>query len=394
MGRERQQGTGRQAVNLAWCAALGAVTLLTACGGGFFTKPGSGTPPGGGVPGAASGNYVYVVNQGSGSLGEFSVSSAKLNTISGSPLVLPANLAPSAVTVTRPDTYVYVGGAGAILCYAIGSNGSLSQVTTGGAAASANFVSLDTTPDGKWLLALDQLNNLVSVYAIGASTGTLTLNSSAQYAAPGKGALNATALRIAPNAALVMAALGTGGDAVFTFDTVKGMLTAAPGIGLTGYSDNAVAFDANSAYVYIARGSVTGAASGVASYAVTAAGVLTPVQTLAVAGSAPGSIALDSTGGFAYVGNRGVLASTNASTISGYSVLNGTLTPLTTSPFAAAPHVAALTLDQSATYLVAVASGGTSDVTLYGLDSLAPGKLNALSTAASGTAPVAVAATH
>ena len=374
---------------------VGAV-LVVGCGGGFFTKPGSGPVPpvGGPGPGSTSGDYVYVVNQGSDTLAAFSVGSAKLNSISGSPLTLDANLAPAAVTVSRQNTFVYVGGAGAILCYSIGAGGALTQVTTGGAAASANFVSLDTSPDGQWLLALDRLNNLVSVYAINAGTGALTLNMSLQYAAPGKGALNASALRIAPNAAVVMAALGTGGDAVFTFDTIKGVLTAAPGLATAGYSDNALAFDANSAYVYVARGSTTGGTSGLASYAVSVSGALTPVQPIATGGSAPFSVALDSTGAYAYVGDRGLVANANASTITGYTVAAGTLTPLKDSPFPAAAHVTALALDKSGSFLIAVASGGTSDVTLYGLDALSPGKLDALSTAASGLTPIAVAATH
>jgi len=381
----------------AWVSGLLGSTLLVGCGGGFFTKPGSGTtPPGSGGTGSVStsSDYVYVVNQGSDTLAAFSVGAAKLNSISGSPLALAANLSPAAVTVSRQNTFVYVGGLGAILCYSIGTGGVLTQVTTGGATAAANFVSLDTSPDGHWLLALDRLNNLVSVYAINSGTGALTLNMSLQYGAPGTGPLNASALRISPNAAVVMVALGTGGDAVFTFDTIKGVLTAAPGLALAGYSDNALAFDANSAYVYVARGSTTGGASGVASYAVGVSGALTPVEPLAAGGSAPFSVALDSTGAYAYVGDRGLVANANGSTIAGYTVAAGKLTPLKDSPFPAAAHVTALTLDQSGSFLIAVASGGTADVTLYGLDALSPGKLDALSTAASGLTPIAVASTH
>jgi 6-phosphogluconolactonase len=337
---------------------------------------------------------LYVVNQGSDTLSEFSVVPAKLQSVSGSPLTLDANLVPAAVTVSRQNTFVYVGGAGAILCYSIGTGGALTQVVAGGATASANFVSLDTSPDGKWLLALDRLNNLVSVYAINSGTGALALNLSLQYRAPGTGVLNASALRISPNAGVVMVALGTGGDAVFTFDTIKGVLTAAPGLAPAGYSDNALAFDANSAYVYVARGSVIGGANGLASYAVDISGGLTPVESLAPGGSAPFSVALDSTGAYAYVGDRGLAANAKTSTIAGYTVAAGKLIPLPDSPFLAGARVTALTLDQSGKFLIAVASGGTTDVTLYGLDALSPGKLNALSTSPSGLTPIAVASTH
>ena len=385
----------------ACCVALTLVlAALSGCGGGFFTKPGTGTTPGGGGPGttpgsgASTNDFIYIVNQGSGTVAEFSIHQATLAAITGSPITLPPALNAAAITVTRPDTYVYVAGAGGIFCYAIGSNGSLTQVTTGGATASANFVSLDTSPDGHWLLALDQLNNIVDVYAINTSTGALTLNTNLQYPAPGTGALIPTALRLSPNAGLLMVALGTGGDAVFTFNTATGVLTSQPGLALTGYSDNALAFGPNSAHVYIARSSLTGAASGVASYAIDASGRLTTVQTLAAGGTAPSSVALDGTGAYVYAGNRAVSSTTNLSTISGYSTTTGTLTALADSPFPASAHVTALSLDQSGKFLIATASGGPADVTLYGEDAVSLGKLDALSTIASGTDPIAIAATH
>lgn len=389
---------GGRWVSAACCAAITLVLTLSGCGGGFFTKPGSGTAPGGGgtgtTPGSSTNDFVYVVNQGSGTLAEFSIKQATLTVITGSPITLPVALNATAIAVTRLNTYVYVAGAGGIFCYGIGSDGSLTQVTTGGATASANFVSLDTSPDGQWLLALDQLNNIVDVYAIDTPTGALTLNTNLQYPAPGTGTLIPTALRLSPNAGLLMVALGTGGDAVFTFDTTTGVLTSQPGLALTGYSDNAVAFGPNSGHVYIARSSLTSAPSGVASYAIDASGRLTTVQTLAPGGSAPSSIVLDGTGAYVYAGNRAVSSTTNLSTISGYSTSNGTLTALADSPFAASAHVTALSLDQSGKFLIAAASGGPADVTLYGEDAISLGKLDALSTSASGSTPVAIASTH
>ena len=395
--RSARRVSGGRPRRAAWCVALGLTSILAGCGGGFFTKPGSGTTGGGGSTpgsGASTNDFVYVVNQGSDTLAEFSIKQTTLTAITGSPLSLPAALNPTAVAVTRANTYVYVAGAGGIFCYSIATDGSLAQVTTGGATASANFVSLDTSPDGQWLLALDQLNNIVDVYKINTSTGALTLNTNLQYPAPGKGTLIPTALRISPDAGLLMVALGTGGDAVFTFNTATGVLTSQPGLGLSGYSDNGLTFDSSSTHVYMARASLTGSASGVASYAIDASGRLTTIQTLAAGGSAPSSVVIDGTGAYVYAGNRAVSATTNLSTISGYSTSSGTLTALADSPFSASAHVTALTLDQSGKFLIAAASGGPADVTLYAEDAISLGKLDAVSTASSGTNPVAIATTH
>jgi 6-phosphogluconolactonase (cycloisomerase 2 family) len=359
---------------------------LVGCAG-FFTDPNTAasTP-------ATTGDYVYVVNQTTDTLSGFSVGSAALTAVASSPYALLAGLAPSSVEVTRANTFVYVGGSGAIECFSIGTGGALTQVSAGGATGTGKYVSLATSPDGHWLLALDSTTQTLYTYAINASTGALTLNATTAYTATGAGNVVPTMVKVAPDGAYVIAALGTGGDAVFTFNTTTGAPTQAASLAVTaGYSDNAVAIDANSAYVYFARGGPSSGTSGVASYSLASGGMLTAVQTLAASGNAPFSVLLDSTGDYAYTANK------SDGTVSGYSVASGTLTALAGSPFASGSLVTALARDNSSKYVIAASFGGASDVTLYAFDALTTGKLDAVATAASGTDPagaIAVAATH
>ena len=343
------------------------------------------------TPTTTTGDYVYVVNQITNTLTGFVVGTGTLTGIATT--ALTTGLAAASVAVSRPNTFVYVGGNGAITCYAIGSGGALTAVTTSAASATANFISLDTSPDGQWLAALDTVTLTVYVYRINTSTGALTLNGTTPYAAPGSGLFAPRSLRFAPNGGFLVASLGPAGDVLFSFNTTNGVILAntASIVIPSGFSDNASLFDTTSGYLVVARGGPTSSTSGLSTYSVSSSGLLTAAQNFVTSGNAPFALLLDSTGAFAYTANRG------DATISGYSLSSGTLTALAGSPYASGAAVAALALDNTGKYVVAAASGGSSDVTLYGFDALSAGKLNALAVAASGTDPagsVALATTH
>lgn len=358
--------------------------MLTGCG--FF--PDTTTTSTTTTPSSSTADYVYAANQSTNTLSGFSIGTATLTSIGS--VALPAGLIPTSVAVTRPNTFVYVGGVGAISCFSIGTGGALAAVTAGGATALASFVSLDTSPDGRWLVALDSLTTTIYIYGINTSTGALTLNATPAYAAPGAGPAAPRSVRVSPNGAFVAVALGTGGDLVFPFTTSTGVLGASNNLAIaSAYTDNAVAFDTTSAYLLVARASSGG--SGIAAYSVNGFGGLTGTQALAASGNAPYALVQDSTGAYVYAANRG------DATISGYSFAAGTLTPLASSPYASGSFVTALARDNSGKYLLAAASGGSPDLTLYSFDAATPGKLDAVATAASGTDPatsVALATTH
>jgi 6-phosphogluconolactonase (cycloisomerase 2 family) len=371
-------------------AGLLAMELLTGCGNfgsGFFQNPNSPTTP------ASGSDYVYVVNSDS-TLSAFSVGTGALTAVSGNP-ISPGSA--YSVTVSRPDTFVYVGGAGAIYCFAIATDGALTEQTSSGISLGTDdFVSMDTSPNGDYLVALAEISGAdpeIFVFSIDTSTGALTSVSSQVISPPATGTINAASVKVSPNGALVGVALGGGGDVIFPFNQSTGALstgsTAAP---QAGYEDNYLLFDPTSSYAYIGRyGQATGTGS-VVTLSVTSSAALTQKSSVASGNSIKGLL-LNSAGTDLYTANF------SDDTISGYSATAGVLTQVTDSPFSAADGVTSLALDNSGKYVIAANSGGsgTTDVTLYEFDALNSAQLDALATYANGsgtTGSVAVAATH
>ena len=375
-------------------AAFAAILVCLALSGcaGFFTNTSTTS-----TTTTNTGDYVYAVNSTTNLLSSYSVGTGSLTALSGSPLTLTTGLAAQSITVSRPNSFVFVGGSGAIACYTIGTGGVLTASTTGGASQAVAFSSLETSPDGKWLLALgtdnSTLNTDLFVYAINTTTGALTVQSSLVVQSPSTQTVVARQVRIAPSANVVAVALGTAGDVIYAFNTTNGTLTAETNVYAAGYTDNALAFDSNSTYLYIARATTGSGTSGIASYSVTAAGALTPVTALAPSGGSPFALAFDSTGAYLYAANKG------DSTVSGYSLASGALTALAGSPFSSNTASSALVRDNSGKYIVALGTSGSSDVTLFGQDAVTAGKLDALANASTGSAAsllgvVSLAATH
>jgi 6-phosphogluconolactonase len=377
----------------AWVgvAVVGAVCGLSGCSNFFppLTPTSTGT--------AGSGNYVYVVNQTTNTLGAFTVGTATLTAVTGSPYSLASYIAPSSaasVAVTRANTFVYVGGQGGLGCFSIGTTGALTSVAAGAITSTGDFVSLDTSPDGKWLLALDGVNRVINIYGVNPLTGALSQNG-ASIAYPVAISGNATvaqAIRVSSNAAYVAVALGTGGDQIFPFTTSIGSLGTPQQLGeAVGYSDNALSFDTTSAYLYIARGGPSAGKSVVASYSVTSATAALTVAQTVVTGDSPYAVLIDSVGKYLYTANRGT------GNVSGFAITAGAFTALSGSPYSSGLTATGLVEDNSAKYVVAASSGGSPDYSVYSFDSTLAGKLDSASTGASGTDPagaIAIAATH
>lgn len=362
--------------------AAAMLPLLAGCSG-FFPPI-----PGGGGGGGSTGNYVYVANAGRNSVSGFSLGANKLAKVPNSPL--PLSYSPGAMAVTPSNSFLYVAGPASINLYGINKDGSLAVPASGSTAAIATVVSLDVSPDGKWLFGLDGVQQLLDVFAINTSTGGLSAFSTVPYSVT-SGAWVPRMVRVSPNGALIVAALGTAGDQVFTFDTATGLATVGPRLNLsTTSSDNALAIDNNTARLYIAR---SGVGAGVAVYTIGTGGQLTAVAGSPFAsGTQTYAVVLSKDGANVYAANRG------DSTISGYAVgAGGALTPLTGSPYKSGQQVTSLGIDSSGKYLLAAANGSSPDLTLYGYDAATPGKLDSLTSASTDTAPanaVAVALTH
>ena len=389
-----------------------ALPSLTGCSGFFPAVPIA--PPN---PSGNTGNSVYVANLTTSSIASFAIVAAtpavpatptapatpaipaSLTSLSNPPL--SAGYQPLSMAVTPNNAFLYVGGVSGIYLYLINPNGSLSTPTAGANQAVAYAASLTISPDGRWLIALDGTTQQLDIFQINSSTGGLTSVVPNQNQLPTysvqSGVWQPTSVRISPDGTLIFAALGTGGDVVFTFNTLTGQAVDVQYLstGNKQTSDFGLAIDPNTAYLYIARSGVNG---GVAVFSIGSGGLLTPVKgSPFAAGNGTYSLVLDPTGAYLYAANR------TDSTISGFTIVSAsataplTLTPLSGSPYATGATVQSLGIDSTGKYLLAAAPGGNPDLTLYSFDASTPGKLDKAATAVSDTNPagaIALALTH
>lgn len=373
-----------------WAAVAVAMVLpvFTGCNN-FFT------PINGGGGGGTSLNRVYVANQAASSIGGFAIGTGTLAAVNNSPVA--TTYKPLSMVVTPKNSLLYVGSAVGIFVYFINSDGSLTTPTTGSQPAGVFATSLAVSPDGQWLIALDGTTQQLDIFQINATTGGLSsVTSPATYSIQ-SGTWQPTTVRISPDGTLIFAALGTGGDVVFTFNTTTGVAASsqylATGNAATG--DYGLAISPKTTYLFIARSGTNG---GVAVYSIGSAGALNPVNgSPFAAGSGTFSVALDSTGTYVYAANR------TDGTISGYTIVPATaaatlsLTPLNGSPYTSGSVVQSLGIDATNKYLFAAAVGGGPDLTMYSFDIAVPGKLVPATSVATGVDPagaVAVALTH
>ncbi len=355
---------------------LTALFAVTGCGDFFIDEPH-------GNSGGTTGNYVYAANSTTNTIAGYSISSGKLTAVSGSPFTL--GYSPNALAVTPGNTFLYVAGPGAIYAYRINSDGSLSASSSGAAVAIVNVASIDISPDGNWLFGLDNTTTVLDQFQINSSTGALSSVSATPYSVS-NAIVVPKMVRVAPTGNYVFAALGTGGDFVFTLNTTTGAVATTQQItlGSAQTSDNAVAIDSTTAHLYIARSGLNG---GLAVYNVGAQGALTEVAGSPFpTGAQTSAVQIDRTGKYIYAANRA------DGTITGYALgSNSSLIALSGSPYASGTQVISLGAEKTSTYILAGALGGSPDLSMYSVDTVSPGKLNLVTSTATGTDPTGVA---
>jgi len=371
-GKMKQEMTNRRRVGSVLLVVLLA---LTGCDG-FFV------PEHGGGGGGTTGNYVYIANANTNTVAGFSIGSGKLTAVSGSPVAV--GYSPVALAVTPSDSFLYVAGPGAIYVYTINSDGSLTAPSAGAGVASLNAASIAISPDGQWLFGLDLTTNQLIEFKINSSTGALAAQAAIPYSIQ-NAVVAPKMVRVAPTGNYVFAALGTGGDVVFTLNTSTGAVAVSQILTLnsTQTSDNALAIDSTTAHLYIARSGTNG---GLAVYTIGASGVLNPVSGSPFAtGAQPFAVQIDNSGKYVYAANRA------DGTISGYSIgTNASLSALDGSPYTTGTGVTSLGADKTNTYILAGAFAGAPDLSMYSIDTVNPGKLNLASSAATGNDPTGV----
>lgn len=370
------------------CALACALPLLAGCDG-FFDK----SADDGGDDGTGSGNYLYVANVGSTSVSGYQIStSGVLTAVKNSPYTVPDT--PTSVTVTRNNKYLYVGTATGIYGYSIGSAGQLTKIASGSVLQLTNAASMDTSPDGKWLIVLGTAildtskSTSVTAYTIG-SDGTIAVNNSSSPYIPASGA--AREVHITPNASFIYATMGTDGTLVYQFNTSNGVVTYSGKLDPlnSSTSDSSFAIAPDNSRLYLAR---SGTTAGLTQYNINSStGAITQSGSTYATGQQPYSVVMDNAGKYVYVANR------TDSTISGYVVGSaGALTVAPQSPYSAGNAITALGADSTGKWILGVAYSSTPDITLYGFDSdsTKAGRIYSVGSANAGTNPSYLALTH
>jgi len=378
---------------------LSATLLLAGCHNFFICQKAS-CPSGGG--GSTTSDWVYISNASAGStdIYAYDIGNGSLAAITNSPYNI--GFAPVAMSVSANNGFLYaatlpgVTNPG-IYMFAINSTGQLSSANNGNVLISTQVASMDISPDGNFLFALNVLGTVLTEYQINQTTGFLTLASTFPIP-PTTCALNAgppvtqsCTVKAGPSGQFVVASLGSAGTAIYPYTSSQGITSTNPAIIPSGSTTNnptgdfSVNLDKNN-FIYIAR------TAALAVYQITdSTGSATLRSTASYSSTAtPRSVVLSTNYNWVYTANEGT------SNISGYTIgSTGGLTALTGSPFGGPSSVSAIGADKSGKYMVAAGYNGTSGVQLFTIG--ANGALTLVTSAGTGTStdfPAVLALSH
>ncbi len=367
---------------------LAALPLLSGCKG-FWNAP-STTGTGTGT-GTSSGAF-YVLNQKTSQVAAYTIASGTVTAVTGSPYALSS--VPFAVAVSPNGGFLYVSTAAGIYLYTIDSSTGALTLGNSNAVISADpAYAMAVDPSGSWLIEAPSGGGTLNAIPLVSTTGLVVSGSSEQtIALP---SLFVQQLAVSPGSSTtpyVFVALGTGGTAVvpFTatntnpFGTLKTIAVKNTSGGAT-----AVAVDPTNRLVYIGE---TVAVSGTQTGGLRVFTVGTTLAEItgspyATGGTGPSSIL--PTANYVYVANKSVSGSTSGN-ISGYAITStGSVFSLTAvNTITAGASTAGMAQDSTGTYLLAVNSGGSPDLSTFTYDTTTAGKLDASTTSATGSDPV------
>lgn len=404
--KNRGRLLGRNARLAAEVLSLAAPLLALAGCSGFFVKPTTTTTTNTGTATATTGDYAYVANSSAGttSLSEYAIGAATATTPASLTSIGTLNLGyvPVALAVSPANSYLYVASApgastpGVYLYNINATSGVLTAANSGNVLATDTVAAMTVSPDGNWLFTVNSTGITMNEYQVNTTTGGITLASTITL--PSLGCLLGVAtptsqscsVAVSPSENYVVAALGTSGDAVFTYSSASGItgsgFSTIPSVSAVS-GDFSVVLDANN-YAYIARTSSVGVYSLGSTITNTSNATY---NTATNTGIAPRGIILNRAGTYVFTANEGT------GSISSFGIGTGGVLDLVNNgaPFAGPAHVSALGADNTGLYLVAVGYDASTGVRLYSLSSV--GVLTQVAAVASGTntaLPALVAMTH
>lgn len=362
------------------------VLLSSGCGSGKFFIPvcqanNDCTSGGGGGGSSTNASYAYVANYQLGTLTGFPVPKASFSSLAGTSYAL--GTPPSAIAGNPNGTLLYVAtAAGGVFVYVINpTSGSLALGNSSQPVTSTlNPTWMTIDPSGNWLFMVSNSSPQLLIFQINPSNGVLTQTTQGTIAlSPG----NPTQVYVTPNGGRVLIGLGLGGADTFVFNASTGVVSNQLHIRPLGAaSDNTFGADNKSAYLFIGE-----AGTGIRVLTVATNGTLNEISGSPFTSRTqlgPNSIVVDPTNAFVYVAYR----TTNS--IAGYALgSTGTLTQLTSSPFQTGSGPTQMSLDSTGKYLFVISAGGNPDLQVFSFDAASPGKLDTVTSTATGTDPAA-----
>ncbi len=385
--------------------ALVAAPFLTGCGD-FWQAPSSSssTTCTTDCSTATSGDF-YILNSGTTPqiLGESITSGTTLTALSGSPWT--AESTPYAMGMSPSGNYLYVSTIAGVYVYPV-TSGSLGTAVQVSQDVAALAIQVDTS--GTWLIEALQATSGVTLAAVplNSSTGADNGTELTQSYSVANGSVQNGKMAISPDDKYVFVALGAGGTIVVPFNASATGTTNpfdATGTVVKVANTNAealsVAVDPSGDLFYIGETNADSAGTSGALFAYlysSLGGASLTAATgspIASGGLAPNAI-LPTSSGYVYVANgQGTGTAGNISSFavtssgSTYSIAAGSTitTGVGTQPYALAE-------DSSSTFVIAINSLGNPYLSWYTFDSTTPGKLDAQSTANTGSSPVAIVA--
>jgi 6-phosphogluconolactonase (cycloisomerase 2 family) len=364
-------------------AILAAIVLIGTTGCGSFFIPVCQANNDCGGTGTNS-SYAYVANYTTGTLAGFPVPTATFTTLT--PASYTVGASPIALAATPTGTFLYVATSlGSVYVYTIGTNGVLTLGNNGSPVASTlngTGMYMTVDPSGNWLFVVSKSIDVLLEYQINTTSGVLTQVGQTTGIPLDPG--NPTQIYVTPNNQYVYVGLGLGGLDGFTLNSSTGALTNQIHLPpRTVASDNTIAADKNSAYLFVGE-----AGSGIRVLTIGTGGSLQEVSGSPFASQlGPKSIVVDPSNTYVYVANS------TSNVITGYTLgTGGILTPLSTSPFTSGSTPTAMSLDSTGKYLFVVNSGGSPDMQVFSFDTTTPGKLDSVTSVATGTDPTGAVA--
>jgi 6-phosphogluconolactonase len=388
MNQVRNHGKRMGLLRATAIVALGTITTvlgLTGCSG-FFTAIDNN-------PGGGASSFAYVTHTG-GTLAEYSLTSGVLASLSGSPITVP--VLPTAIAVSPNNDFVYVGTGTGVFLYTVNSDGTLTEgnnntiiyLNTG--LSSPVIRSMVVDPTSSWLIMAYQNSTELDALQVDPTSGLPVTSTAYSPSVPLTYAAPNPELAISSANKQVFAALGTGGTNAFGFNPKSstspwGSTVAIP-LAAANTSDNAVAVDPSSTYLFVAEANNSTATSAGKVRMIATANLGTDLGAYTT-GVGPSAVLADLSGAYVYVANQ------TDGTISGYTITkaSNSLTAMAaTFPTTASPI--ALVEDHSKTYVMALGGKGNPNFWLYNFDTTTnDGTLDITSTKSTSTSNPALA---